>query len=138
MTDAYEDILRLPRPESTRHPRMSPLERAAQFSPFAALTGYEEVLAESGRRTLTRVELQEDAREALDRKQQLLLDMAHLSPELRVRYFRPDDKKEGGCYPTVHGRLKGVDPIERVLILREGLKIPLDAVLELDSPLFSE
>lgn len=138
MMGNYNDILSLPHPTSRKHPRMSALDRAAQFSPFAALTGYEEAIEETGRLTQQPVELWEDARLELDRRQQFLLENAPLSPEISVRYFRPDSRKEGGAYVTVRGRLKSVDPVGRLLKMQDGTQIPLDAVVELDSPLFNE
>ena len=138
MTNKYDDIISLPHPTSTRHPRMHPMDRAAQFSPFAALTGYEDTIRETGRQTQQPVELQEDARTFLDQKQQLLLELSHCEPEITVRYFSADHKKDGGAYVTVQDRLRSVDPISRVLKLKNGTQIPLDAVVDLDSPLFTE
>lgn len=138
MTGKYDDIISLPHPDSLRHPRMSPMDRAAQFSPFAALTGYEATIQETGRLTQRPVELQEDARTTLDRKQQLLLELAQAEPEVAVRYFCPDRTKDGGTYVTVRGKLHTVDPIARVMKLKNGTQIPLDAVVDLDSPLFTE
>ena len=136
MSGKYDDILSLPHPTSRKHPRMSAIDRAAQFSPFAALTGYEETIEETGRLTEQPVELWEDARMELDRRQQILLDNAALSPEVTVRYFCPDSRKEGGAYVTVSGRLKSVDSVNRVLHLQNGIGIPLSVIVELDSPLF--
>lgn len=136
MSGKYDDILSLPHPTSRKHPRMSAIDRAAQFSPFAALTGYEETIEETGRLTEQPVELWEDARMELDRRQQILLDNAALSPEVTVRYFCLDSRKEGGTYVTVSGRLKSVDSVNRVLQLQNGIGIPLSVIVELDSPLF--
>lgn len=137
MSGKYDDILFLPHPTSRKHPRMSAMDRAAQFSPFAALTGYEETIEETGRLTEQPVELWEDARMELDRRQQILLENAALSPDISVRFFSPDSKKEGGAYVTVSGRIKSVDPVNRVLLLQSGTQIPLDSILALESPLFT-
>jgi hypothetical protein len=115
---------------------MSAIDRAAQFSPFAALTGYEDAIEETGRLTDRAVELWEDARIELDRRQQFLLENAGRNPEVTIRYFSPDSRKEGGAYVTARGFLKGADPIAQVLLLQDGTRIPLGAIIELDSPLF--
>jgi len=138
MKGKYDDILSLPHPTSSRFPRMGALERAAQFSPFAALTGYDDAIQETGRLTEQPVELQEDARQDLDQKQQLLLEIASLAPEISVRYFLPDSQKSGGAYVTVRDQLKAVDPIRRLMMLKNGTQIPLDAVIALDSPFFGD
>lgn len=138
MTGKYDDILSLPHPTSSRFPRMGAIERAAQFSPFAALTGYDDAIQETGRLTQQPVELQEDARQDLDQKQHLLLELAHCTPEVSVSYFLPDTQKDGGAYVTVRDRLRSVDPLRRLMILKNGTQIPLDAVIELDSPVFAD
>ena len=137
MSGKYDDILHLPYPRPTKFPRMSAVDRAAQFSPFAALTGYEETIQETGRLTASPLELHEDARVDLDRKQQLLLEMRNGHPEVSVCYFLPDERKAGGAYVCVTGTLRSIDPISRILQMENGTQIPLDAITELDSPLFS-
>ena len=133
----YADIIDLPHHVSTTRPRMSMIDRAAQFSPFAALTGYDAAIKETGRLTDERIELTEDSRAALDRKQQLLVDNLADHPEVSVTYFVPDERKPGGAYVTVTGRVKKVDKFERLLILTNGIKIPLDEILDMESELFS-
>jgi hypothetical protein len=135
-THRYDDIIHLSRPVSKKRSPMSNFDRAAQFSPFAALTGYEETIEETGRLTDSAVELWEDARIELDRRQQFLLENAGRNPEVTVRYFSPDSRKEGGAYLTAKGFLKSVDPIHRILQLQDGTRIPLDNITELNSPLF--
>ena len=138
MSGKYDDILSLPHPTSPKHPRMSAMDRAAQFSPFAALTGYEETIEETGRLTQQPTELQEDAHAALDLRLQLLLEALSDGPEVTVRYFSPDARKDGGSYVTAQGRLKAVDPLKRILLLRDGTQIPLDAVTDLESPIWGK
>lgn len=133
----YADIIDLPHHVSTTRPRMSMIDRAAQFSPFAALTGYDAAIKETGRLTDERIELTEDSRAALDTKQQLLVDNLASYPEVSVTYFVPDEWKAGGAYVTVTGRVKKVDKFERLLILTNGIKIPLDEILDMESELFS-
>lgn len=133
----YEDIIDLPHCVSATRPRMSMIDRAAQFSPFAALTGYDAAIKETGRLTDERIELSEESRVDLDRKQQLLLDNLADCPEVSVTYFVPDERKSGGAYVAVTGRVKKVDMFERLLILTNGIKIPLDEILDMESELFS-
>ena len=138
MSGKYDDMLSLPHPTSRKYPRMSAMDRAAQFSPFAALTGYEETIEETDRLTEQPVELWEDARIELDLRQQFLLEQAHRFPEIAVRYFCPDSRKAGGSYVTARGILKAVDPITQTLQLQDGTKIPLNAITNLESTLFEE
>ena len=134
----YNDIIDLPHHISTTRPRMSMLDRAAQFSPFAALTGYDAAIKETGRLTGQRIELTEECRAVLDRKQQVLLENLAEHPEVSVTYFVPDERKSGGAYVTVAGRVKKVDEYQRLLLLTNGTRIPLTEVLELESNLFRE
>ena len=128
----YNDILYLPHHASTRHPPMPMSDRAAQFSPFAALTGHSDAIQETERLTGERVELSEEAKAMLDRKQQYLASLDR--PELTVTYFVADTKKEGGAYVSINGILKKIDPIERMMILVGGQAIPLDDIAEIESP----
>ena len=128
----YNDILYLPHHASTRHPPMPMSDRAAQFSPFAALTGHSDAIQETERLTGERVELSEEAKILLDQKQQYLASLDR--PELTVTYFVADTKKEGGAYVSTNGILKKIDPIERLLILVGGQAISLDDILEIESP----
>ena len=132
----YDDIIDLPHHVSATRPRMSMIERAAQFSPFAALTGYDDAIKETGRLTDKRIELTEDSRAILDRKQQFLVDNLADYPEVSVTYFVPDERKSGGAYVTVTGRVKKVDDYQRLLTLTDGTKIPLDEILDMESELF--
>lgn len=134
--EQYDDIIDRPYPVSTTRPRMSRTDRAAQFSPFAALTGYEAVLRETGRLTKPKIELSEDSRAALDRKQRLLLEHIAECPQVTVTYFVSDERKDGGAYVTVPGRVKRVDPAARVMTLTDGTNIPLEDILELESDRF--
>lgn len=134
----YNDIIDLPHHASATRSRMSMIDRAAQFSPFAALTGYNAAIKETGRLTDKRIELSEESRAALDRKQQFLTEHISDHPEISVTYFVHDERKSGGAYVTVTGQVKRVDEYERHLILVDGTRIPLDEVLELESDMFSE
>lgn len=136
MSGPYDDIINLPHPTSTKHPRMPMSDRAAIFSPFAALTGHAAAIQETARLTDQRMELDEDTKAMLDLKQQILADRIAERPEISVVWFRPDARKEGGQYVTTVGQLKKVDDIARILQLADGTTIPLDEVLELRSGCF--
>ena len=128
----YDDIIHLPHPVSGTHPPMPRAERAAQFSSFAALSGYEEAVAESARLTETRTELDRDALEELDKTIRALVAEAAERPEAVIRYFIQDEKKAGGRYETVRGRVKKIDEYAALLVLAEGKKIPLGDVVSIE------
>lgn len=133
----YDDLIYLPHPVSRKHPPMSAMDRAAQFSPFSALTGYEAVLREAGRLTDNRAELSEYSRDILDQKQKILLDTAPTHPEITVTYFIPDRRKQGGAYGTLKGNLKRIDLARRVIILLDGTEVSLDDVADIQCELFA-
>lgn len=138
MKDQYDDIINLPHHVSKTRPQMSMVDRAAQFSPFAALTGYDAAIKETGRLTDEKVNLSEEEKEALDRKQQILMEWLGDHPALTITFFVPDGKKSGGAYMTKSGNLKKIDEFERVMLLTDGTKIPLDDVVEIESELFRD
>ena len=138
MKDQYDDIINLPHHVSKTRPQMSMVDRAAQFSPFAALTGYDAAIKETGRLTDEKVNLSEEEKEALDRKQQILMERLGDHPALTVAYFVPDAKKSGGAYVTKDGNLKKIDGFERWMMLTDGTKIPLDDVADIESELFRD
>ena len=109
------------------------MERAAQFSPFAALTGYDNAITETGRLTGERIGLDEDSKATLDMKHACLMDIINKQPKIYVTYFLPDAQKSGGEYVTVTGNLKRFDEYERLLILTDGRKIPMDDILDIES-----
>lgn len=132
----YDDIINLPHHVSKIRPQMSMLDRAAQFSPFSALTGYDAAIKETGRLTDEKIELDEDTKAALDMKQAYLIEMIDEQPEITIIYFLPDARKSGGAYVTVTGNLKRFDEYERLLILTNGKKIPMDDIINIESDLF--
>lgn len=136
MSGPYNDIIHLSHPTSKNRPRMSIHDRAAQFSPFAALSGHAAAIAETARLTDRKLELNEDTRAELDRRQAILLEHISERPEVTVTWFRPDERKSGGAYITTTGRLKKIDEIERVLVLTDGARIPLEDVAGLESDSF--
>ena len=124
----YDDIIDLPRPKS-KHEPMPMSDRAAQFSPFAALTGYGDAIDETARLTDARIELSEEERAELDYKQQYLATLD--SPMVTVTYFVPDSRKSGSAYVTHTGVLKRVDEVERMVVFKDGLRVPLDEVMDI-------
>ena len=138
MSGPYDDIINLPHPTSRRHPRMPIRDRAAIFSPFAALSGHGAAIAETARLTERRMELDEDTRAELDRRQAVLLEHIDEQPEITITWFQPDEKKDGGTYVTTTGRLKKLDTVQRVLVLLDGTSIPLEDVAGLEGDIFQE
>lgn len=136
MSGNYDDIINLPHHVSATRPQMSMIDRAAQFSPFAALTGYDEAIKETGRLTDEKIEIDEDTKASLDMKQAYLMEIIDEQPEISITYFLPDTKKSGGAYVTVTGNLKRFDEYERLLILTNGKKIPMDDIADIESDLF--
>jgi len=134
----YEDIIHLPHHVSSKRPRMSAVDRAAQFSPFAALVGYDAAIQETGRLTTEKIELTEEEKSFLDQKQKILLERIAEHPEITVTYFLPDDRKNGGSYTTVTGNLKRIDDVSHVILLTDGTGISIDDILKIDSVVFEE
>ena len=126
---AYDDIIGLPHPTSARHPRMPMADRAAQFSPFAALVGHGAAIRETARLTDQKMELTEDEKAVLDEKLCLLLATGG---EAVFTYFLPDKTKTGGAYVTAAGSIKKLDLLERRVVLTGGAVIPLEDILEIE------
>lgn len=135
--EKYREIIGLPHPVSKTRPQMPMSDRAAQFAPFAALTGYDSAIKETGRLTDERIEFDEEALTTLDMKYQLLMDALDDEPEVTITYFQPDERKTGGKYVSATGAVKKVDDFERRIIMQDGLKILMDDVLSIDGELFT-
>jgi hypothetical protein len=133
----YDAIINLPHHVSTRHVPMTPLNRAAQFSPFAALTGHEDALAETARLTEAQPELDESQKELLDERLQLI--RAHLAehPEVTFTYFQPDEHKEGGAYLTATGNVRRILEFERQIVLENGTALPVENLISIEGELFT-
>jgi len=127
----YDDIIGLPHHVSRKHPQMPLLDRAAQFAPFAALTGHEAAIKETARLTEEEIELDENSKELLDFRLQQLQEHLSECPEVTVTYFCPDEKKTGGAYETVTGKVKKVDGYAGELVFTDGRRIVLGAIVEL-------
>ena len=130
-THKYDDIIDLPRPVSQHRSRMSNYDRAAQFSPFAALTGFDATIEEAGRLTDRRIELEEGAIQQLDRSLREIRERLAQQPQIRATYFTYDERKAGGAYVTVRGRVKKIDSCGHYLLLTDGTAIPIRELLDL-------
>lgn len=126
---AYDDIINLPHPTSAKHPRMPMIDRAAQFSPFAALVGHGAAIQETARLTDKRIELTEEEKERLDER---LRRLADTDQKAALTYFLPDKRKDGGSYITVTGTVKKLLPLEHRVILTDGTVIPIEDILAID------
>jgi len=134
----YDDIIDLPAPTSERHPRMPRGDRAAQFAPFSALSGYEDAINETARLTMRERICDEQAAEALDRWHRVLSAISDAQPKINLTYFIPDKAKRGGRYITRDARLMRFDECRGVIFLDDGAQIPLETVKSIKSKLLSD
>lgn len=132
MNNKYEDIINLPHHTSSTHPRMSLLDRAAQFSPFAALTGHDAAIKETARLTNQRIELDENSKQLLDEKMQWIKNNKINHPEIQVTYFVPDEKKSGGAYSTIIGIVNKIQEYEHMICLDHDIRIPIEEIIDID------
>lgn len=132
----YDDIINLPHHVSPMRPHMSLYDRAAQFAPFKALSGYEDDISEEARLTDDQIALDENRIAVLDARLQVLEEHLSDSPKVVIRYFHPDERKAGGAYLTFIGSVKRIDPISRTLILPDGSRIPMEHIVDLQGELF--
>lgn len=131
--EKYSDIINFPHPSPRTRPRMPRADRAAQFAPFAALTGYDDAITEAGRLTSSKIELDEDELARLDRALAYLTEHQSEHPPVTVIYFVPDEKKAGGAYVSREGEFKAADRDRRLILLTDGSMIPISEVLTLES-----
>lgn len=136
MTAEYDDIINLPHHVSSTRPHMAALDRAAQFSPFAALTGYDAAIKETARLTDERVELDQYTKDALSDKLRIIAIRVNEHPEIKITYFQPDAKKDGGTYVTAIGPVKKVDEYERIVSMADGTAIFIDEIISIDGRIF--
>ena len=134
----YADIINQSRPVSPKHTPMSMLNRAAQFSPFAALTGYDAAVKETARLTDEKIALDEYAKSMLSDKLQMIADHIDDFWDITFIYFEPDKKKSGGAYVSVTGTVKEIDEFERIVVLGDGTRIPIHQIYEIESALFAD
>lgn len=128
----YDDMINMPHHVSKKHPQMALADRAAQFSPFAALTGYEAAIAETARVTEDRPELSDTSREALDMKLQLLRECLTEKPAVEITYFVPDERKAGGSYVTVTGIVKKIDEYKHRIVMENGASVEMEDLVGIE------
>ncbi len=132
MSNKYDDIINLPHHISKKHPQMTLEARAAQFAPFAALTGYDDEVKETERLTNRRIELDDEAKSILDNKIQIILEQISQRPTVSITYFLPDTKKAGGEYVTITGTIKKIDGYNQVIVLENRIEIPINEIIDID------
>ena len=128
MSGKYDDIINLPHPTSQNHPRMSLHDRAAQFSSFAALAGHHAAIAETGRLTDQRIELDESEIARVDAELQHLQELLSSKPTVSITYFVPDELKDGGSYQTVTGEVNRIDAVAGMIQMTDRREIPIKDV----------
>lgn len=136
MADDYRDIINNPHHTSKTRKRMSGLNRAAQFAPFAALTGYDASIYEAARLTEEKIELDDKMIEILNRKLNFLKEHIKEQPEIKVTYFVPDTKKEGGAYVEYFGIIRSMDEIQKIILMSDRTKIKIEMILDLQGEIF--
>ncbi len=129
--DQYEDIINLPHPTSSKHPQMSLYNRAAQFSPFAALTGHSASIQEVARLTEERIFLEEDELIRLNERIKKIIENIETHPEIQVIYFVPDERKSGGSYQKFYGKVKRIDEVQRQIVFKDNTVIAIDSIIEI-------
>ncbi|HIS18224.1 MAG TPA: hypothetical protein IAC02_06415 [Candidatus Coprovivens excrementavium] len=127
----YSDIINLPHHVSSKYKPMSIEARSAQFAPFAALTGYNDELAEAERTTSPKIELTENAKEILDNKINYLLHYPNKNNYLKITYFIPDNKKEGGYYKTITTQINKIDSLKKIIYLQDNTSIPISNIIDI-------
>lgn len=127
----YDDIINLPHHVSKKHPRLSMEQRAAQFAPFAALTGFGDAINETSRITENRIELDDEKKLKIDNILQKLMDKISNKPKVTITYFIPDLRKTGGEYKTKIGNLKKIDEYKQLLVLEDKTEIPIKEIIEI-------
>ena len=133
----YSDIINMPHHVSNNRPQMSIRDRAAQFAPFAALTGYDDAVRETARQTNQKIELLDEQVAILNEKILFLIEKIKDDLEITITYFIPDKKKEGGAYTTVKGIVKKIDEYNKLIIMNDGREIMMDSIFDLQGDVFS-
>ena len=128
----YADIINLPHHVSKKRAQMNLIDRAASFAPFAALTGYDDAVKETARLTDTKLELDENTKEILNDKLQIVLEMNSDDLPVSITYFVPDKKKTGGAYVVKTGTIKRYDEYERQIIFTDKSSVSIDDVIDIE------
>lgn len=132
----YDDIINLPHHISSNREHMSVLDRTAQFSPFAALTGFDGAIKETARRTDLRIELDETAKTILDEKLRIVQEQLSRQQEIELVYFQPDERKAGGAYISIMGTVKKIDEYERAVVMQDQTRIPIEEIVDITGEMF--
>lgn len=138
MADTYDDIINLPHWDPKNHERMPMANRAAQFAPFAALTGHDDAIRETARLTDKLQDIDEESAKLLNEKINLLIESIESQPEIEVTFFRNDDKKEGGSYSIYKGSLRRIDEVEQLLVFTDSTVIPILSISNITGDIFAE
>ena len=136
MSGKYDDIIDLPHKKSATSPQLALAQRAAQFSPFAALTGHGDAIKETARLTEKKIDLQQDCKERLNERLQLIREQLNAEPEVTITYFLADDKKDGGIYVEATGTVKKIDEYAKTVLLHDGTRIPMEDIVDIEGSLF--
>jgi len=131
LNEKYRDIIELPHPTSKHHTQMASVDRAAQFSPFAALTGHSDVIDETARLTDERIVLSEDKIAELDHKLQMIAERINERPEIKITFFKEDELKDGGAYVDIVGKVRMIDRYKRALIMMDDAEIMFENIIEI-------
>ena len=132
----YEDIVDLPHHVSKKYPQPTMADRAARFSPFAAISGYEDMVKEAARVTEERIDITDATKELLNEKLNMIIEFLDEEPEVTITYFEPDKKKDGGAYISITGTVKRIDEYERIVLMSNDKKIRIDEIYAIESDLF--
>ena len=135
--ELYADIINLPHHELTTRQRMPLINRASSFSPFAALTGYDEAVKETARQTSKRIELDEGTKEILNDKLRIAVEKADEQPVITITFFLSDKKKDGGAYLTIKAVIKRIDEYERLVVFTDKTTLPIDDIYEIDGEIYN-
>ncbi len=133
----YDDIINLEHHKSKKHPPMSLYARSSQFAPFAALTGYEELVTETARETDEKIELDDEFKKILDEKIQILSEQIKKHPQIKFTYFIPDSLKNGGSYVNIDGIVKKIDFYNQNILLEDKTTIPINDIIDISGNIFS-
>lgn len=133
----YDDIINLPHHVSAKHPRMSLEARSAQFAPFAALTGYEDAIEETGRLTIEKIDIDDGIKCNINKKIQLIKSNLLMHNKVSIKYFIPDSKKEGGCYKLISGVVKKIDEYKQLIIMEDKTDISINEIIEISGDIFT-
>ena len=137
-TEKYNSIINLPHHTSPTRPRMPLQDRAAQFAPFAALTGYDSMVEETARLTDAEDAFSEEHTALIDKKLRILSELESEHLYVEITYFIPDERKSGGRYDTAYGHIKLIDKIEGAIILKDKRRISFDKIRDINSTAFNE